>query len=358
MDDHKSKDRSALMDVEYEDIAISYLFLMIKKAIRDSGYSEKWDPKVDGERLVDERYGEYPLQKMDVYVPKTIDPSKSRGAFLFMHGGAYVGGDRREQEGVAKAMAKEGYLTANIEYTLYNKTLKERRSSCSVDMLLEDVRLALTKLVEIGRQHGYNVEKVALSGHSAGGHVSMLYGFRSRTLEGFESPVEVAFVAPRVCCVDFHADMWKSGKNPKIMTWFTSFLSGVPIGKRLYFASVRRQARRSSGRSRVRSEGSVCALDASRTAEEEIRRTWRQERRRIWRRRRGRACLRPSRFSEFGSHARARPRLRAEMAGTPQDVCGALPYRSVRFRNQRGITAVPPLLRRVFARRDGRTRDQ
>ena len=169
MDDHKSKDRSALMDVEYEDIAISYLFLMIKKAIRDSGYSEKWDPKVDGERLVDERYGEYPLQKMDVYVPKTIDPSKSRGAFLFMHGGAYVGGDRREQEGVAKAMAKEGYLTANIEYTLYNKTLKERRSSYSVDMLLEDVRLALTKLVEIGRQHGYNVEKVALSGHSAGG---------------------------------------------------------------------------------------------------------------------------------------------------------------------------------------------
>ena len=234
MDDHKSKDRSALMDVEYEDIAISYLFLMIKKAIRDSGYSEKWDPKVDGERLVDERYGEYPQQKMDVYVPKTIDPSKSRGAFLFMHGGAYVGGDRREQEGVAKAMAKEGYLTANIEYTLYNKTLKERRSSYSVDMLLEDVRLALTKLVEIGRQHGYNVEKVALSGHSAGGHVSMLYGFRSRTLEGFESPVEVAFVAPRVCCVDFHADMWKSGKNPKIMTWFTSFLSGVPIGKRLY----------------------------------------------------------------------------------------------------------------------------
>ena len=234
MGDSDSKDRSALMDDEYEWIAISYLSLMVKKSIRDSGYSEKWNVKTDGEHLVDERYGEYPQQVMDVFVPKNLDLSKSRGAFLFLHGGAYVAGDRREQEGIAKTMAKEGYLVGNMEYTLYNKNLKERKKDYNVDLLLEDVRLALTKLVEIGRQRGYRIEKVALSGHSAGGHVSMLYGFRSRTREDFKSPVEIAFVAPRVCSVDFHATMWGSEKNPKIMAWFASFLSGVPFGKRQY----------------------------------------------------------------------------------------------------------------------------
>ena len=234
MGDSNSKDRSALMDDEYEWIAVSYLSLMVKKAIRDSGYSEKWNAKVDGEHLVDERYGEYPQQVMDVFVPKNLDPSKLRGAFLFLHGGAYVAGDRREQEGIAKTMAKEGFLTGNMEYTLYNKNLKERKKDYNVGMVLEDIRLALAKLVEIGRQRGYQIEKVALSGHSAGGHVSMLYGYRSRTQEGFESPVEIAFVAPRVCSVDFHAKMWESEKNPKIMAWFTSFLSGVPLGKRQY----------------------------------------------------------------------------------------------------------------------------
>ena len=88
MGDSNSKDRSALMDDEYEWIAVSYLSLMVKKAIRDSGYSEKWNAKVDGEHLVDERYGEYPQQVMDVFVPKNLDPSKLRGAFLFLHGGA------------------------------------------------------------------------------------------------------------------------------------------------------------------------------------------------------------------------------------------------------------------------------
>ena len=234
MGDSDSKDRSALMDDEYEWIAVSYLSLMVKKSIRDSGYSEKWNDKVDGDRLIDERYGEYPRQVMDVYVPKKLDLSKSRGAILFIHGGAYVAGDRREQEGIAKTMAKEGYLVANIEYTLYNKSLKERKKDYNVGLVLEDIRLALTKLVDIGRRRGYHIEKVALSGHSAGGHVSMLYGFRSRTREDFKSPVEIAFVAPRVCSVDFHARMWESEKNPKIMAWFTSFLSGVPIKKRLY----------------------------------------------------------------------------------------------------------------------------
>ena len=147
-------------------------------------------------------------------------------------------------------MAKEGYLTANMEYTLYNNDLKERKNEYSIELVLEDVRLALAKLVEVGEEYGYHIDRVALSGHSAGGHISMLYGFRSRTREDFETPVKIAFVAPRVGPVDFHAKTWDvpirdASEDPQAQSWtedkrietmarITSFLSGVDVSERQY----------------------------------------------------------------------------------------------------------------------------
>ena len=233
------------------------LYFYAKNAIRDGGYAETWIVDVHGDILEDRSYGDNPQQTMDVYVPRTLDPAKSRGAILFIHGGAWIGGGRWEQESFAKMMAKEGYLTANMEYTLYNNDLKERKDEYNIELVLEDVRLALAKLVEIGEEYGYQIDRVALSGHSAGGHISMLYGFRSRTREDFASPVKIAFVAPRVGPFDFHAKTWnipssdepatdRDGSEDALSnTWtvekrietmakIASFLSGVEISKERY----------------------------------------------------------------------------------------------------------------------------
>ncbi len=231
-------------------IAAAIVYVVAKNAIRDGGYAEKWIADVHGDILEDVSYGEYPQQVMDVYVPRSFDPANANGAILFIHGGAWIGGGRWEQEAFAKMMAKEGYLTANMEYTLYNNDLKERKNEYSIELVLEDVRLALAKLVEVGEEYGYHVDRVALSGHSAGGHISMLYGFRSRTREDFETPVKIAFVAPRVGPVDFHAKTWDvpirdASEDPQAQSWtedkrietmarITSFLSGVDVSERQY----------------------------------------------------------------------------------------------------------------------------
>lgn len=231
-------------------IAAAIVYVVAKNAIRDGGYAEKWIADVHGDILEDVSYGEYPQQVMDVYVPRSFDPANANGAILFIHGGAWIGGGRWEQEAFAKMMAKEGYLTANMEYTLYNNDLKERKNEYSIELVLEDVRLALAKLVEVGEEYGYHIDRVALSGHSAGGHISMLYGFRSRTREDFETPVKIAFVAPRVGPVDFHAKTWNvstrdASEDPQAQSWtedkrietmarITSFLSGVDVSERQY----------------------------------------------------------------------------------------------------------------------------
>ena len=190
-------------------IAAAIVYVVAKNAIRDGGYAEKWIADVHGDILEDVSYGEYPQQVMDVYVPRSFDPANANGAILFIHGGAWIGGGRWEQEAFAKMMAKEGYLTANMEYTLYNNDLKERKNEYSIELVLKDVRLALAKLV-----------------------------------------VKIAFVAPRVGPVDFHAKTWDvpirdASEDPQAQSWtedkrietmarITSFLSGVDVSERQY----------------------------------------------------------------------------------------------------------------------------
>ena len=214
-------------------VTSTYVYAVKEKTFRDGGYLENWIDGVDGVRLNGLSYSEYPSQEMDVYVPQTLDLEKANGAILFIHGGAWVGGSRWEQEGFAKAIAKEGYLVANMDYTLYDD-LKARRNEYNIELVLEDVRLALAKLVEVGKKYGYRVDRVALSGHSAGGQLSMLYGFRSGTREDFESPVKIAFIAPRAAPVDFHEKAWGEEYDAGNMAEIASFLTGVEVSEQQY----------------------------------------------------------------------------------------------------------------------------
>lgn len=199
------------------------------KYLRDGGYVESWTDGEDGTLLAKVQYGPRDWQIMDVYVPKTFDASKSSGALLFVHGGAWIVGSRREQQGFARRIAKRGYLVANMEYMLYNDDLKEEKNSYSIQKVLDEIDMALAKLKEIGEEHGFDVQRVGLSGHSAGGHLSMLYAYTYKTRENGNPPVEVAFVAPRVGPSEFSAKSWRAEKKPDTIAWFVSFMSGVKV---------------------------------------------------------------------------------------------------------------------------------
>ena len=229
------KKRSWKRVVAYGALGIFALILLVAtsgavflhRSLKTGGYLEEWREGVDGETLLDVSYGAESCEKLDVYVPRENAPEKARGAILFIHGGAWVAGTRDEQKGFAKWAAKSGWLVGNMEYKLYSE---EDKDGYTIEVVLDEIDAAVRKLKEIGETRGRTPQRVAISGHSAGGHLAALYAYS----RGKNAEIPVAFVAPRVAPIDFHADAWTPNVKPDQIAAIVSAMTGETIdGKEL-----------------------------------------------------------------------------------------------------------------------------
>lgn len=108
-------------------------------------------------------YGQHPRQRIDVYSPSP--PGTNRPALLFVHGGAFVDGERNRTDeiyaNVTYYFARHGIVGVNIEYRLAPEA---RYPEASRDV---------AAVVEWVRQHAYELgvdkARIFLMGHSAGG---------------------------------------------------------------------------------------------------------------------------------------------------------------------------------------------
>lgn len=111
---------------------------------------------------LDVTFGGDPLQKMDVYVPSGGKPP----LVVFVHGGAWIGGDKREYVDLGKRFAAQGVATAIVNYRLSPGVRHPEHAL--------DLKAAVEKLRTMG------FEKIFLLGHSAGAH---MLAFASSTLD-------------------------------------------------------------------------------------------------------------------------------------------------------------------------------
>ncbi len=114
-------------------------------------------------------YGEASRQKMDLYLP--FEHDEEVGLILYIHGGAWIQGDKSSYSSTAKNTAKKyGYATASINYRYISETV-------NMFDLLDDIESALKTIKETASTNGIKIEKVLLTGYSAGAHLSLLYGY-------------------------------------------------------------------------------------------------------------------------------------------------------------------------------------
>ena len=103
-------------------------------------------------------YGLRARHRLDLF--RTQTPREHRPLIVFVHGGAWMHGDKKDYRFIGEAFAKEGFDVAVINYHLAH----EHIFPASID----DLSLALNYLNVHQLKYQISTEKVVLMGHSAG----------------------------------------------------------------------------------------------------------------------------------------------------------------------------------------------
>ena len=103
-------------------------------------------------------YGLRARHRLDLF--RTQTPREHRPLIVFVHGGAWMHGDKKDYRFIGEAFAKEGFDVAVINYHL----APENIFPASID----DLSLALNYLNVHQLKYQISTEKVVLMGHSAG----------------------------------------------------------------------------------------------------------------------------------------------------------------------------------------------
>ena len=109
-------------------------------------------------------------KKMDIYLPPKS--GKPTPVIIHFHGGAWVSGVKESQVNGIKFgfnnYLQEGYAIANVEYRLTH----EAKAPAAV----EDARCALIYIIKNAKALNIDVNKIVITGGSAGAHLAMLAG--------------------------------------------------------------------------------------------------------------------------------------------------------------------------------------
>jgi acetyl esterase/lipase len=117
-------------------------------------------------------------EKMDIYLP--VGAAERVPVVLYIHGGGWTQGDKAG--GIEKlncvSLAKLGYAVASINYKLNTKGTAD-----AYPQNIQDCKSALQFLRREARTYGFDSDRIAVAGASAGGHLAMLLAYTPDVVE-------------------------------------------------------------------------------------------------------------------------------------------------------------------------------
>jgi acetyl esterase/lipase len=116
-------------------------------------------------------FGTDEAQKMDVYLPK--NRTAQTKVIVFIHGGGWYMGDKREIKEGAVYFQQQGFTFISINYRL------TRTSQHNIHPAqMEDIDKAVNTIIAKSKEWNVSDSKLVFWGGSAGSHLSMLYAYK------------------------------------------------------------------------------------------------------------------------------------------------------------------------------------
>ncbi len=204
MSKSKTKKKGRVMwDSYYVVVSLPLSRLGVMKMTADpfhGKYTVKWDESV-GTVYADLSYGEGAANKFDLYVPADAAGTAMVWRSISIAGG-FTTGDKQDDQAMLQWLCSKGYVAAVINYTLRD----EAHPEASVYSQSVEIRDSNPHVIAEAEKLGYKVDKMAISGGSAGGTLALLYAYR----DAEQSPVPVKMVFEAVGPASFHHEDWKN----------------------------------------------------------------------------------------------------------------------------------------------------
>lgn len=109
-------------------------------------------------------------QRLDLYLPAS-QPGAQPPLFVYIHGGAWVSGDKAQYAAVGRALAGSGIAVAVINYRLSGE------GNVVHPAHVRDAAAAVAFVRAGAARYGYDPGRVFVGGHSAGGFISAHLAF-------------------------------------------------------------------------------------------------------------------------------------------------------------------------------------
>ena len=141
----------------------------------------------------------------DLYIPKILleKRNKYNKIILYIHGGAWMIGDKILHEEDCKEKIKLGYICAAMNYNFLKNYYAP---DFTIYRILDEITAVQDTIKNILKQIGFDENKleICLAGGSAGAHLSLLYSYWL----GKNSPIPIKFVFNMVAPVTLQFDYW------------------------------------------------------------------------------------------------------------------------------------------------------
>ena len=198
-----------------EEVPNTYVFKNIpylQNGVVPNTYKQGGENENEFHINADEDYkGTKSNNNYDLYVPKAELKNSKHVVILFIHGGAWVSGVKKDVEPFVFEFVNKGYITANLKYTLLkrtmdNNTLSIFRDLDEIDASITNIKLALKELFEAkGVELQDDQLKLVIGGASSGAHLAMLYTYS----RGQKAALIPQLIVDAVGPVDIKPAVWK-----------------------------------------------------------------------------------------------------------------------------------------------------
>jgi acetyl esterase/lipase len=117
-------------------------------------------------------YGPYKETVLDILRPKETAPGKRPGVIV-IHGGGWVGGTKEAQIPTCLRYVEKGFVCADVEYRL--------AAVATAPAAVNDVLAAARWFFKNTKKYGVDKKRIAVTGSSAGGHLSLMVGMTPKS---------------------------------------------------------------------------------------------------------------------------------------------------------------------------------